>query len=82
MAKSIKIGNRDDIIHRMSEMLKLVKSCPRDGTFMFTFEIAQLDSEFMKKAGKFNEEMRQWEQAQSQKEFDKKMKELKTQDNL
>lgn len=82
MSKAIKIGNRDEILHRMKMMQKLVASCPRDATLMFTYEIAQLDGEFMKKAEKFNIELRQWEQKQMQKELGKKMNTMKQESDI
>ena len=82
MGKAIKIGNKEDIIYRMKAMLDLVKSCSNDATFLFTYEIAQLDSDFMKKSEKFNEKLREYEQKQMQKQLEKQLKESKKEDNI
>ena len=82
MAKAIKIGNRDDILHRMKLMYKLVKSCSKDATFLFTYEIAQLDSSFMKKAEKFNQKLREYEQKQAQKQLKEKMDTMRQENDV
>jgi len=58
----------------MKEMFKLIKSCPKDATFLFTYEIAQLDRDFMKRSEKFNEAMRKWEQEDTNKLLKEKIK--------
>lgn len=77
MGKAIKIGNRDNIIHRMKLMLNMIKSCPKDATFQFNYEIVQIDKDFMKKAEKFNQEYRTWEQKVAQVELDEEIKKIK-----
>lgn len=78
MGKAIKIRNRDKVIHRLKLMLKLLKSCPKDATFEVTYEIIQIDKDFMKRAEKFNQEYRAYEDKETQKEMDKQTSILRT----
>lgn len=77
MGKAIKIGNRNDILYRMKMMQRLVRHCPKDATFMLTYEIVQIDKDFMKKAEVFNQRLREWEQKQAQKDLKEKIEEEK-----